>query len=109
MQNKSISTAASGQTPREVTAIASDIFNEREAADYLHVKPRTLRDWRNRRSLPAFKPTAKVTLYRRADLDAWLDRSRVAFPPKSRARSVAPATPPPRSTCKAAARQGGDK
>jgi hypothetical protein len=101
------STPARGKTPREVTTIASDVFSEAEAAAYLHQKPRTIRDWRARRGLPCFKPTAKVTLYRRADLDAWLDRSRVAFPPKSRASSVAPATPPPRSSCKAAKRQGG--
>ncbi len=94
---------ARGKTPREVTTIASDVFNETEAAAYLHQKPRTIRDWRARRGLPCFKPTAKVTLYRRADLDAWLERSRVAFPPQSRARAVAPATPPPRQKCKATA------
>ena len=78
----------------------SDVFTEAEAAAYLHQKPRTIRDWRATRGLPCFKPTAKVTLYRRQDLDAWLDRSRVAFPPKSRARSVSPAVPSPRATCK---------
>ena len=103
------SNRARGKTPREVTTIASDVFSEAEAATYLHQKPRTIRDWRARRGLPCFKPTAKVTLYRRQDLDAWLDRTRVAFPPKSRARSVALATPPPRTSCKAATRQGGDK
>lgn len=81
----------------------SDVFNEAGAAAYLYQKPRTIRDWRARLGLPCFKPTAKVTLYRKADLDAWLDRSRVAFPPKSRARSVAPGTPPPRRKCQAAA------
>jgi hypothetical protein len=106
LQNKSKS--ARGKTPREVTTIASDVFSEAEAAAYLHQKPRTIREWRARRGLPCFKPTAKVTLYRRADLDAWLDRTRVAFPPKSRARSVAPATPPPRRKCKAAAVPGNE-
>jgi hypothetical protein len=81
----------------------SDVFNEAEAAAYLHQKPRTIREWRATRGLPCFKPTAKVTLYRRQDLDAWLDRSRVAFPPRSRARSVAPAVPSPRRNCQAAA------
>jgi len=92
-------------TTRPVSAkareIASDIFSEAEAAAYLHQKPRTIREWRARRGLPCFKPTAKVTLYRRADLDAWLDRTRVAFPP--RARRTGPAVPPPRSSCKTAA------
>ena len=82
---------------------AGDVLTEAEAAAYLHQKPRTIREWRATRGLPCFKPTAKVTLYRRQDLDAWLDRSRVAFPPRSRARSVAPAVPPPRSSCQAAA------
>jgi hypothetical protein len=99
------SKSARGKTPREVITISSDVFSEAEAAAYLHQKPRTIRDWRAQRGLPCFKPTAKVTLYRRADLDAWLDRTRVAFPP--RVRRVAPATPPPRSNCEAAARQGG--
>jgi hypothetical protein len=99
LQNKP--SLARGKTPREVTTIASDIFSEAEAAAYLHQKPRTIREWRARRGLPCFKPTAKVTLYRRADLDAWLDRTRVAFPP--RARRTGPAVPPPRSSCKAAA------
>ena len=81
----------------------SDVFNEAEAAAYLHQKPRTIRDWRATRGLPCFKPTAKVTLYKRADLDAWLERTRVSFPPRSRVRSVAPAVPPPRRNCPAAA------
>jgi hypothetical protein len=59
-------------------AAATDLFSEGEAAAYLHQQPRTLRLWRNRRGLPHFKPTSKVVLYRRADLDAWLENSRVA-------------------------------
>jgi hypothetical protein len=87
-------TPASGQ---------SDVLTEQQAADYLHVKTRTLREWRARRGLGCFKPTPKVTLYSRAAIDAWLERSKIAFPPKSRARSaVAPAVPPPRSSCQAA-------
>lgn len=95
-KNDSTHTLASGQ---------SDVLTEQQAADFLHVKTRTLREWRARRGLGCFKPTSKVTLYSRAAICEWLDRSRVAFPP--RARRVAPATPPPRSTCKAAKRQGG--
>jgi hypothetical protein len=82
---------------------ASDLFSEKQAADYLHQKPRTIRDWRTRRALPCFKPTAKVTLFRKADLDAWLDRHRVA----TVARHSAPASPGARPSCQAAARQGG--
>ena len=61
-------TPASGQTPRKLSAAeVRDIFDEREAAEYLHQKPRTIREWRATRGLPCFKPTAKVTLYRRQD------------------------------------------
>ena len=59
------------------TLPAGDIFNETEAAVYLRQKPRTLRLWRTRRALPHFKPTKKIVLYRRADLDNWLERSRI--------------------------------
>jgi excisionase family DNA binding protein len=81
----------------------SDVFNEAEAAAYLKITKRTCRDWRARRGLPACKPTAKITLYRKADLDEWLLRSRVALPPRSTARRIAPAAPPPRSKCQAVA------
>jgi excisionase family DNA binding protein len=79
----------------------SDVFNEAEAAAYLHITKRTCREWRATRGLPACKPTPKVTLYRKSDIDAWLEHSRVAFPP--RARRVAPVVPPPRQKCPAAA------
>lgn len=82
-------------------ATASDLFNEREAAEYLHQKPRTIRDWRTRRALPCFKPTAKVTLFRKADLDAWLDRHRVT----TIARPAAPVSPAARPSCKAGTRK----
>ena len=63
------SNRARGQTPRKLSAAeVRDIFDEREAAEYLHQKPRTIREWRATRGLPCFKPTAKVTLYRRQDL-----------------------------------------
>jgi len=97
---------ASGQTPREVKTIASDVFNEREAADYLHIKIRTCRDWRARRGLPAFKPTAKVTLFRKVDLDDWLSKFRVAAIPR-RARRAAHVSRSARPSCKAGTRQGG--
>jgi len=97
-------TSARGKTPREVTTIASDVFSEAEAAAYLHQKPRTIREWRATRGLPCFKPTAKVTLYRKADLDAWLEHSAlrchpapVALRPPCR-RRVQAAKPPRAAT-----------
>ena len=66
---------------RQQTAGRSDVLTELEAAAYLHQQPRTIRAWRTLRGLPHFKPTHKVTLFRRQDLVAWLERSRVALPP----------------------------
>ena len=57
---------------------SDDLLNETEAAALLHLEPRTLRLWRQQRGLPHFKPTRKVVLYRRSDLLAWLEQSRVA-------------------------------
>ena len=47
-----------------------------EAANYLAVSVRTIRDWTTRRILPAYKPTKRLTLYRVADLDGAMDRFR---------------------------------
>jgi hypothetical protein len=49
-----------------------------EAGDYLHMTIGHLAQLRYRREGPIFlKPTAKTVLYRRADLDAWLNASTV--------------------------------
>ena len=55
-----------------------ELLNEAEAAALLKIKPRVARLWRVTRGLPHFKPTRKVVLYRRDDLLAWLEKSRVA-------------------------------
>ena len=55
------------------------IFNEGEAANYLHQKPRTLKLWRRQRGLPHFKVTGKVVLYSRTDLDQWLEQHRMVW------------------------------
>lgn len=52
-------------------------LNDSEAAAYLQVKPRTLREWRATRGLPFIKLTAREIRYRRSDLDRWMDRHRV--------------------------------
>lgn len=63
-------------TPSEKPA--SDLLTEPEAALYLTVEPRTLRDWRNKRGLPHLKLTSKIIRYRRTDLNTWLARHLVA-------------------------------
>lgn len=58
--------------------IVGDLLTEEQAADFLSVKPRTLRLWRGARGLPHIKVTSKIVRYRRADLDSWLENHRVA-------------------------------
>jgi hypothetical protein len=56
---------------------ASGLWAEHDAVTYLQTTPRALRDWRDKRGLPHLKLTAKTIRYRQADLDAWLEKSRV--------------------------------
>jgi hypothetical protein len=56
----------------------TDLLDEKQAAAFLHITPRVARLWRTTRGLPHFKPTKKTTLYRRSDLLAWLEQTRVA-------------------------------
>jgi hypothetical protein len=54
-----------------IQIFASEYISETAAAEYLKIEPRTLRLWRQTRGIPHFKPTSKVVLYRRADIDEW--------------------------------------
>jgi len=55
-------------------------LNESEACQYLGgVTPRTLQEWRRKRGLPHIKLTAKHIIYKRVDLDGWLERFRVVI------------------------------
>jgi hypothetical protein len=53
-------------------------WTEQEAAHYLQQQPRTLRLWRTTKGLPFRRVSAKAVRYRRADLDDWMGRFRVA-------------------------------
>ena len=66
-------------TQGAVTQIAAELLTDEQAAAILSVEPRTLRLWRNTRSLPHLRITPRVIRYRRADLDAWLDRTRTVI------------------------------
>ncbi|TQE99068.1 MAG: helix-turn-helix domain-containing protein [Spiribacter salinus] len=48
-----------------------------EAAEFLRVSTRTLIRWRNQRVGPAWTKVGGRLIYRRRDLEAWLDRQRV--------------------------------
>ena len=56
-----------------------DILTEDQTAALLAVETRTLRLWRKTRGLPHVKLTSKIIRYRRADIDQWLARHRVAM------------------------------
>ena len=53
-------------------------FTYEEAADYLQVKPKTLRKWVSRKEIDYLKVGRRLVRFRRADLDAWLDKKLVA-------------------------------
>ena len=56
----------------------TDYLNPEQASEYAHVTVGHLAQLRYRGEGPRYlKPTAKVVLYRRADLDAWLNASAV--------------------------------
>lgn len=48
-----------------------------EASGELRVPPRTMEDWRRRRCGPSFVRIQGKVRYRRADLDAWIEKHRV--------------------------------
>ena len=66
-----------------------DIDDESAAAYIGGITARTIRSWRTYRGLPFIRITNKVIRIRRADLDEWLARHRVAMmQPCRRARWV---------------------
>jgi len=57
----------------------STLLTEEQAAEFLTVKPRTLRLWRQTRALPHIRITTKEIRYRASDLDEWLARRRTVI------------------------------
>lgn len=47
-----------------------------QAAEYLGLAPGTLANWRTRRIGPTFSKLGALILYRREDLDRWVERGR---------------------------------
>ena len=47
--------------------------NEREAADYLNVKPQTMAVWRCNGNGPKFVKLNRAVRYRLSDIEAWLE------------------------------------
>ena len=52
------------------------ILNEKQAAEYLEKKPGTLRQWRSDCKGPAYHKKGRQILYKKTDLDAWLEAGR---------------------------------
>ena len=54
--------------------MTSDLFNIREAAEYLTVKVPTLRKWRFERRLAVYK-IGRTIRFKKSDLDALVEKS----------------------------------
>jgi predicted DNA-binding transcriptional regulator AlpA len=57
----------------------SDLLDEKQAAQFLGVKVRTMRLWRLTRHLPHLKISSRVVRYRQHDLDGWLNSYRTVI------------------------------
>ena len=56
------------------STLAAGVLDQVEAARVLHVKPRTLESWRQRRTGPRFiRYSQRCVRYRPRDLQAWID------------------------------------
>jgi hypothetical protein len=61
-----------------VTAVvAAALLSEQDAAEILHAKKQTMRAWRNRRKGPPFYKLNGRILYKREDLQAWIEQCRI--------------------------------
>ena len=54
----------------------SELLDTAELADLLHASERTVIRWRMQRTGPAWIKAGGRVLYRRSDVDAWLDSRR---------------------------------
>ena len=53
-----------------------DVLNEKQAAEYLGKKPGTLRQWRSDCKGPSYHKKGRQIMYKKTDLDAWLESGR---------------------------------
>lgn len=61
------------------------LWTANETADYLHVKVKTLHNWRSRRVGPPAVKVVGALRYRRAEVDSWLQKQRDGEPDGSAA------------------------
>ena len=69
---------AQAATPPQPTTL-NELLDEDQTAALFGIEKRTLRLWRNKRSLPHLRITGKIIRYRLSDIAAWLDRTRVVI------------------------------
>lgn len=50
----------------------SELFNTREAADFLKVSTKTMERWRAEGGGPKYCKYGRVVLYRRGEIESWL-------------------------------------
>lgn len=55
----------------------SELLDRAAAAEYLRQQPETLRVWAWKGIGPAYMKVGRRPLYRRSDIDKWLDEQRV--------------------------------
>jgi hypothetical protein len=53
------------------------LVSEQDAADILHAKKQTMRAWRVRRKGPPFYKLNGRILYKREDLEVWIEQCRI--------------------------------
>ena len=56
----------------------SDLMRDAEVADYLGIKPRTLKGWRTKNFGPPYIQLLHGVAYRRSTVDQWLSDRQVA-------------------------------
>jgi len=65
-------------TDAVLTALTAACFLcEQEAAGFVHAKAQTMRAWRVRRKGPPYYKLSGRVFYKREDLEAWIEKSRV--------------------------------
>jgi|HubBroStandDraft_1064217.scaffolds.fasta_scaffold265120_2 excisionase family DNA binding protein len=77
-KNKLTVTGAAKPTARAMMPTAGELLTDLQAAEYFSVEPRTIRLWRTK-GLPFIRLTRKVVRFRKADLDEFAARRRVAI------------------------------
>ena len=50
------------------------MLDDKSAAAFFGVRPRTMRLWRTRNGLPYVRVTSRIIRYRMEDLQAWMDK-----------------------------------